>query len=212
MYINHNLSHNIYYKIIEIKHVISKVLIVQLYLNILKSGLVWFRFVWFRVISDFRSFGFGSSRILGRLISCHLMFRIVWVQIGLDFGSSDLGSSRISGRLISSHLEFRVVRVQIGSSFGLSDLGSSQVSDRSGSDWVGFRVVWSRIVSDFRSDFGSGRIEFCALCSRVVSDFRSSWVGSGRIRISLTFLKNQIELGSDSNESDGFFRSNQVRI
>jgi hypothetical protein len=50
---------------------IQYIIVVQLYSNLLKSGQVGFR-----VISGFRSFGFGSGQILSRLISDYLGFRI----------------------------------------------------------------------------------------------------------------------------------------
>jgi hypothetical protein len=53
---------------------IQYLIIVQLYLNLLKSG-----------------------RVSGRLISSHLKFWGVWVQVRSDFESSIFGLSRVSG-------------------------------------------------------------------------------------------------------------------
>jgi hypothetical protein len=57
-------------------------MIVQLYLNLLKTG---------------------------RLITSHLGFGVVRVQIGSNFGSSNLGSSRVSGRSGSGRVGNQVV-------------------------------------------------------------------------------------------------------
>jgi hypothetical protein len=123
MYINHNLSHNIYYKITEIRHVISKVLIVQLYLNILKLGQVGFRVVWFRVISDFRSFGFGSGRVSSHLISGRPRFWIVQrisgrlgFQVRFRFRSGQFLCT-----MLSDSLGFWIVLGRIGSGSGQFD-------------------------------------------------------------------------------------------
>jgi hypothetical protein len=68
---------------------IQYIIVIQLYLNLLKSGQVGFQVDWFQVISDFGLFGFGSGQILSRVIS-----------IVSDFGSFWFGSGRISSSLI----------------------------------------------------------------------------------------------------------------
>jgi hypothetical protein len=115
----------------------------------------------------FRTFGFGSGRILDCLISGHLGFQDVRVRIGSDFRLSDLGSSRVSvsfgfgsGRvsdcLISDHLGFQVIRVQIGSGSGQFDFLKKSGRVRFGS------VLLSEKIKSSRTNFSSG-IEFCHL-------------------------------------------------
>jgi hypothetical protein len=78
---------------------IQYIIVVQLYLNLLKSGQVGFRVDWSRIISDFE-----SGQISGSLILGYLRFRVIQVRIRSDqvgLGHFNLKLSQISSRLMS---------------------------------------------------------------------------------------------------------------
>jgi hypothetical protein len=57
-----------------------------------------FEFLLTQVISNFGSFGFGSGRVSGHLISDNLRFRVISGWVKSNFELSRVGSGRISGR------------------------------------------------------------------------------------------------------------------
>jgi hypothetical protein len=112
-------------------------------------------------------------------------------------------SGWVLGCLILGHLEFRIIRVRIGSGFELFDLRSSWVSGPLGSDRVVFQIVWSQIMLDFRLfEFGSGLGLTDLVSSRISGRSSSGW-------ISLTFWKNQIRSGLNS-DSDEFLSLSRI--